>query len=234
MDSQSGSSVLTLLTLPPEIRSQIWGLVVKLERPVHLRHHLGIRGRDSNKASQLNPADEASITSFVDSIFPIKTGNGSETISVKNYNAIFLVNSQVYHEALAVFCSINTFIATDFNLAFNWLLFLRSLVPDLTLGPLICWIDKYQPANTWEALLALLRSKLEVLPYSPPTITRVKIFFETPIRPEAMEDWKRNSCAPGRYRLASEGDTAQRTDLIGTLGRMVVSESPDEGGLCMI
>ncbi|KAK8076301.1 hypothetical protein PG994_003573 [Apiospora phragmitis] len=92
----------SLLKLPLELRNEIWCLVVRRKRPVHLRRPSYMSAWASSEPIRIEASKPTTLRTFLRS--PPTTNAGS--------NAIFLVNRQTHAEAFAVFFSDNSFLAT--------------------------------------------------------------------------------------------------------------------------
>ncbi|KAK7909077.1 hypothetical protein PG985_014955 [Apiospora marii] len=222
----------TILHLPPEIRNQIWGLVVKREKLVHFRIPSVTNAQAHSKVAKYQLNNEAAFTSFVRSLDITNPDSLASTS-----NAILAVNHQVHAEALAVFFSINKFLITDRGDGWRLLVSLSHRLVDLQLGPVICWLDNRQTACRWELLLHLLKFRTE---YHAGPRKPLKLYFETPKTPDEMQTWEQEFCIKKavKFRVATEDDGERfhfREVPTTPLGKLVqMGPREGEGGLSLV
>lgn len=217
MASNPSHTDMALLHLPPEIRNQIWGLVVKREKPVHFRMPSATGAQAHGRLCKYQPNNEAALTTFIRSLHVAEGDSPAPT-----RNAIFAVNHQVHAEAIAVFYSTNTFLITKRQEAWRLLVALGHRSRSLQLGPVICWFDKHQEAWRWGELLHLLKFRTEY--YAGP-IKPLKLFFEAPGTPELMRKWEQEFCIKKavKFRVARDGGPHIREVPTTPLGRLAQS-----------
>lgn len=223
----------TLLSLPPELRNEIWGLVVRREKPVHLRRPSPVSWQANNQTTKLDATDGGLLAAFRRSV---STAHAQRPAATSN--AIFRVNRQMFVEAFAVFCSVNRFLATDPHVASSCLQFIyhpdlpRS--PKLNLGPVTFWIDGASIAKDWAELIYYLKRTQRG---SSSANQQLRLFFRTPCFDVTMRSWETSYCTkPTRFVVASVKDPRGRNDVVGTLGRITEADySYDKGpGLSML
>ncbi|KAK8108968.1 hypothetical protein PG984_014769 [Apiospora sp. TS-2023a] len=224
-----GYTDMTLLHLPPEIRNQIWGLVVRREKPVHFRLPSATRAQSQSKLIKYQLNNNAEFTAFIRSLDVTDRANPAPTS-----NAIFAVNRQVNSEVRAVFYSINTFLITKVEDAWRLLVFLGPYGMRLHLGPVICWLDRHQTASRWVSLIHFLkfRTNYRAGPNRP-----LKLYFETPDTPDLMEKWEGEFCIKrtSMFRVATGNEGAVVREVpITPLGRLVQIVPCEEGGLSLV
>ncbi|KAK7937841.1 uncharacterized protein PG986_014709 [Apiospora aurea] len=222
----------TLLSLPAELRNQIWGLVVRREKPVHLRPPSPVSGQANNKTAKLDALDGRLLAAFRHSVNPTTRAasgparSSSSSTPPSSSNAVFRVNLQCFVEAFAVFCSVNKFLATDPHCAQSCLRIIynpnipRSVHPKL--GPVTFWIDGATRARDWVELTHYLKRTQQ---WGMSTASQLRLFFRTPNVDVATRNWERTYCTePTRFVVASTRDPPGRIDVFGKLGRITEAD----------
>ncbi|KAK7960656.1 hypothetical protein PG996_011299 [Apiospora saccharicola] len=229
MASTPSPTDMALLQLPPEIRNEIWGLVVRREKPVHLRLPSATRSQAHSKLIKYQLNNNAGFTAFIRSLDVTDKANPAPTS-----NAVFAVNRQVNREVRAVFCSINKLLITKVEDAWRLLSVLGLHGRRFHIGPVICWLDRHQTASWWVSLIHFLKFRTN---YRAGPKIPLQLYFEAPDTPDLMEKWEWEFCIKktAMFRVATKNEVGGLREVPRTpLGRLIMMAPHEEGGLSLV